>query len=274
MDTPPLFSVVTVTLNCREDALTTAQSVWAQEGVDVEYVVKDGGSRDGTVEAIRAGGGPVQIAVAPDTGIYDAMNQAIRLCHGRYILFLNGGDTFRTPTALHAVAQAIAQNNEPEVLYTYNHNVLRRSVVKYPARLGRFYLYRRSVNHQATYVRRDCFERFGGFDTSFPEYADNEVLARLLLGNQCRSALCPTATVNYRDGGFSVQAKHTQRRLLQRQRIRERYFTRSERFWFGLLHGLSLFPLRQRWLAAFPSSPLTRVYYRLANAFNQTLGRH
>ncbi len=269
----PYFSIVTVTLNCRDDALKTAQSVWAQEWTDVEYVVEDGGSRDGTVEAIRDDGRPVQIAVAPDKGIYDAMNQAAALCKGRYVLFLNGGDTFRNSNALKWIAETIGNADYPEVVYSYNYNVLRQTVVKYPATLGRFYLFRRSVNHQATYVRRDCFARFGGFDPAFEMLGDNELLARLLLGNRCRSALCPVATVDYKDGGTSTSEKGRRRVKLERTLIRKMYYSRMERGLYGALHALMLPGLRGRWLHEHPNSPAARVYYRFANAFNQTLGR-
>lgn len=273
MEAPPLFSVATVTLNCRPDAIRTATSVWNQTFADYEYIVKDGGSTDGTIEELRQTGRPASITVAKDKGIYDAMNQAAALCKGRYVLFLNGGDTFRDSNALKWIAETIGNADHPEVVYSYNYNVLRQTVVRYPATLGRFYLFRRSVNHQATYVRRDCFVRFGGFDPAFEMLGDNELLARLLLGNRCRSALCPVATVDYKDGGTSTSEKGRRRVQLERTLIRKMYYSRMERGLYGALHALMLPGLRGRWLHEHPNSPAARVYYRFANAFNQTLGR-
>ena len=273
MKPSPTFSIVTVTLNCRADAALTAASVWAQSHRDYEYIVKDGGSTDGTVEEIRRSGSPASITVRKDRGIYDAMNQALGLCRGRYVVFLNGGDAFRDADALQSMAETIAKADDPEVAYSYNFNVLRQTVVKYPATLGRFYLFRRSVNHQATYIRRDCFERHGGFDPEFLVLADNELLARLLLGQRCRSVLCPVATVNYKDGGTSTLEKNRRRARDERARIQRRYFNPEERLFFGLAHSMMLVGLRSKLLNKHPNAPWARLYYPLANAFNQTVGR-
>lgn len=270
----PTISVVTVTLNCRSDAIETARSVWMQNCKDFEYIVKDGGSTDGTTEGIAGEKQPVNITISKDKGIYDAMGQAVKLCRGKYVLFLNAGDLFRTPDSIGSVVRTIQSAGEPEVVYTYNANILRKTIVKYPSTLGRFYLFRRSVNHQATYIRRDCYERYGGFDPGFPVLADNELLARLILKHGCRSVLCPVVSVDYKDGGSSVSPKNRIRAAEERKRIQALYFTRGERSAFSLLHAMMLPGLRGRMLHSFPSSPLTRVYYRLANAFNGSIGRH
>lgn len=269
----PLFSVITITLNCRDLAVETSKTVWAQTGASLEHIVKDAGSKDGTVEAIRCLGVPASITIAPDKGIYDAMNQAVDLCRGRYIIFLNAGDLFESPDVLKQVAATIRDNQEPEVVYTYNYNSLSRSVMKYPARLGRFFLYRRSINHQATYVRRDCFERFGKFDLSYIVFADNEFLARLLVGQRLTAVLCPIVGVRYRDGGFTAKPENVLRKQAERRQICQKYFPPSERFFYGLLHELTLQQFRQKFLNNHPKSPLTRGYYRVANLANRVLGK-
>jgi len=71
----PLFSIVTVTLNCVEDAVATAKSVLDQDCGNYEYIVKDGGSTDSTVTELGRLG--VQTIVKPDVGVYAAMNQAL-----------------------------------------------------------------------------------------------------------------------------------------------------------------------------------------------------
>ena len=89
----PFFSVVTVTLNAAEKAAQTARSVLEQTFGDYEYIVKDGGSTDDTVRKLRELGS-FNIQVCRDSGIYNAMNQALRCCSGKYVCFLNAGDVF------------------------------------------------------------------------------------------------------------------------------------------------------------------------------------
>jgi putative colanic acid biosynthesis glycosyltransferase len=270
---PPLFSIVTVTLNCREDAIQTSKSIYAQDFRSYEHIIKDGGSTDRTVDAIRAIDWSIRIIVQPDSGIYDAMNQALAECKGRYVLFMNGGDEFRTASALTDVAKSIIKNCDPDVLYTYNYNAIQKTAVMYPRVLSRFYLFRRSINHQATYVRRDCFVRYGVFDLGFKVLADNDLLARLVLRHSARSVLCPIVSVNYRDGGFSSSPKNVVRFEEERKRIRKMYFSFPEQMCFGFLMWVTLRPLRRALILARPNTPFARFYFRVSNALNQWLGR-
>lgn len=261
----PLFSIVTVTLNCRTDAAATATSVWRQTCPDYEYIVKDGGSRDGTPVELQRLGGPVSIVVCPDAGIFDAMNQALRRCHGRYVLFLNAGDLLHDENALRAVSVAARQCNRPEVIYTHVYNQLKEVPVKYPARLSRLFLFRRSLNHQGTYVRRDCFARFGCFDPCYPVLGDNEFLARLLLKAKVRAVLCPIVGTLYKDGGFTATPAVCARMPAERARMNRLYFSGCERLLYGLVLQLTLSSLRRRLLSSKPSGPCQKLYYSVSN---------
>ena len=92
-ETAPLFSVVTVCKDCKDKLLRTARSVHEQKFQNFEYIIKDGGSTDGTVDVfneIQA----TKIISEPDSGIFNAMNIALDYCSGEYVIFLNAGDTF------------------------------------------------------------------------------------------------------------------------------------------------------------------------------------
>lgn len=88
------FSVITVTFNCLNDFLKTQESVARQTGVDLEYIVIDGNSTDGTKEAVAASKTVTKWISEPDKGIYDAMNKGISLATGDALIFLNAGDYF------------------------------------------------------------------------------------------------------------------------------------------------------------------------------------
>jgi glycosyltransferase involved in cell wall biosynthesis len=91
--TPPLLSIVTVTKNCAASLKATLESVKAIKKADIEYIIIDGSSTDGTVELIKNSGELVDKFISePDFGIYNAMNKGLDLAVGKYILFINGDD--------------------------------------------------------------------------------------------------------------------------------------------------------------------------------------
>jgi hypothetical protein len=97
----PLVTVVTATLNCAEDLDKTMLSTVAQDYPNLELIVVDGGSTDGTLEVIRAHEAEIDLWTSqPDRGPYDAMNRAADLANGRYCLFMNAGDWFVDSSAI------------------------------------------------------------------------------------------------------------------------------------------------------------------------------
>lgn len=89
----PLLTIVTVTKNCANTLEKTLLSVQAIKNPEIEYLVIDGVSTDGTLQLLEQYGHIVDRMVSePDTGIYNAMNKGIRFARGRYILFINGDD--------------------------------------------------------------------------------------------------------------------------------------------------------------------------------------
>ncbi len=106
----PMFSILIVSLNPGGKLVDTMRSVISQNYRDYEVVVKDGGSRDGSLEALRTwldGRERVRILEQPDTGIYEGMNQAASAARGEYLYFLNCGDAFASDQALARAAEEI-----------------------------------------------------------------------------------------------------------------------------------------------------------------------
>lgn len=90
-----LISVVTVCYNAADTIEKTMLSVLNQTYHDIEYIIIDGGSTDGTVEIIRKYADRIAYWVSePDKGIYDAMNKGIKVATGEWINFMNAGDEF------------------------------------------------------------------------------------------------------------------------------------------------------------------------------------
>lgn len=110
--TDPLVTVITVTYNCGPRLEDTILSILNQSYSNIEYIVIDGGSHDGTLDILKRYDHAIDYWVSePDKGIYDAMNKGIRLSSGEWLSFLNAKDTFCEPGTIESVAKAFFQSN-------------------------------------------------------------------------------------------------------------------------------------------------------------------
>lgn len=113
-----LFSIITVCHNAARTIAPTLRSIQEQTWTDFEYIVKDGASSDGTQQAVIDSGIPgLRFISEPDSGIYDAMNHAMSMAKGEYLIFLNAGDSFASPDTLSHFAEAIRRHDYPGIVY-------------------------------------------------------------------------------------------------------------------------------------------------------------
>ena len=103
-DNRPKVTVVTVVRNAPAALRATAESVLSQTYADIEYVIVDGASTDGTSDYARSLGDRVDVLISErDNGIYDAMNKGVRAASGEWVIFMNAGDTFYAPDTVEQV---------------------------------------------------------------------------------------------------------------------------------------------------------------------------
>ncbi len=114
----PFFSIITVCYNAEDSIKETINSVTEQKCADYEYLIIDGKSTDGTAAIVETflEDKRVHFSSEKDTGIYNAMNKGIRKANGRYLYFLNAGDTFKDNKVLEDVKQSILKQ-KADVLY-------------------------------------------------------------------------------------------------------------------------------------------------------------
>lgn len=114
----PLFSIITVTYNAASTLPATLASVKEQSCKLYEYIVMDGVSKDNTVQLATDANIPnARIFSSPDKGLYDAMNKAIDIATGEYLIFLNAGDAFHSPDTLQKIADVIMNHDFPGIVY-------------------------------------------------------------------------------------------------------------------------------------------------------------
>lgn len=214
METAPLISVITVTRNLieagrRELFLAALDCVQAQSHHRVEHVIFDGLSDDGTVAMIREAadalspeGHPVVFETAPDAGLYDAMNKAVALASGDYVLFLNSDDSLASTTVL-ADLVACMNGDRPGFVFGGTLQTLEDGTTREFARTNlKSFLQRMPFCHNSMLVQKQVFEALGGHDLSYRVASDYDFVFRMLQsGVTGRDARLPVS--KYADRGVS-----------------------------------------------------------------------
>jgi glycosyltransferase involved in cell wall biosynthesis len=203
------ISVITAVFNRAATLGESLRSVHAQRGPEIEHIVIDGGSTDGSLAILDQHKSRIaKIVSEPDGGLYDALNKGIRHASGDVIGFMHADDEFATPHALARVAQAF---EDPDIgavygdlVYVKKHDVSR--VVRY-WRAGEYQRTHLTQGwmppHPTFYVRRSVYSRFGGFDTRYRIAADYDNMLRILWRGRVKAAYIPEVLVRMRVGGIS-----------------------------------------------------------------------
>jgi glycosyltransferase involved in cell wall biosynthesis len=205
------ISIVTVCYNSALTIKDTLQSVALQRHKDFEHLIIDGGSKDGTLEIVRAWKGhPVRMISESDDGIYDAMNKGLTLATGDVVGFLNSDDFYADSSVLVKIANAFQDISVDacygDLVYVSQDN----------SRVVRYWKSRPFINvsfakgwcpaHPTFYVRKSAIERLGLFDRSLKLAADMEFMMRYLERGKILSVYIPDVLVKMRIGGATNQS--------------------------------------------------------------------
>lgn len=171
-------SIITVVYNNVQTIEQTIQSVLNQTYPNIEYIILDGGSTDGTVEVIRRYLDRIAIFISEkDEGLYDAMNKGIGLASGEIVGILNSDDTYDA-SAVSCVVENF-RNQRVDVLYG---NVLMMdgtiATKMYDCSDIEELWYRMAIPHPATFVKKEIYVKYGTFDTQYQIAADYDLMLR------------------------------------------------------------------------------------------------
>lgn len=212
----PKLSIITI---CRNEKYIeeTCRSIAEQVFKDFEWIVIDGASDDGTVDVLERYRKHMSYFVSePDSGRYNAMNKGILQAKGEYLLFLNGGDSLFDAAvlerlfnyqAVHAIAERLRPKLEADILYG---QVVARETGFMPWPLWSVgpqdfstYFRSRSLPHQATFIRRESFEKFGLYDESYQFAGDYEWFIRAIVKHKAATEYLPFIVSIYNFLGVS-----------------------------------------------------------------------
>ncbi len=242
------ISVVTAVFNRVSTIGQAMESVQRQTHPLVEHVIQDGCSSDGTLNAIATfANETTQLVSERDSGIYDAINRGIQRASGDVIGLMHSDDFFSNDSVLAKVAHAFA---DPMIEGVYGD--LHYVSADNPARVVRHWYsgqYEASLlkfgwmpPHPTLYLRRDVFERFGLYDTSFSIAADYDAILRYLFKGRITLSYIPEVLVTMRLGGESNRSLE---RIMRKSREDLRAIRQNGVGGVGTLVGKNLSKLAQ-----------------------------
>jgi glycosyltransferase involved in cell wall biosynthesis len=236
----PKFSIITVCLNEIESIHKTCESICSQTFDNFEWIVVDGKSTDGTLDVLSEYKWRMNTFISEaDKGIYDAMNKGIVLSRGEHLLFMNAGDYFSGQKSLKLVSDA----PDKDILYgdVYCVNAKGESfTIKMPEKLPKLFLLNNMMPHQATFIRRKLFEKYGNYDCSYRIAADYDLFVRFLYEHKVTSFHVPHILSVFITDGISSTPSFKILRKKENHLIRKKYFPRYRYGLKGLKTELKL----------------------------------
>jgi len=204
------ISVVTVSYNAAATIADTIESVFGQSYLNIEHIVVDGGSSDGTVDVLRQYDADIYAWVSePDRGIYDAMNKGLSMATGDVIGFLNADDVYANSGVLDRIQGVFSDNtidacfSDLQFIDDQNKVVRLYSSSRFsPEQLRNGWM----PAHPTLYVRKSFFDKVGLFRLDYKIAADYEWIVRAFIAQKAAWKYVPEVWVKMRMGGISTRS--------------------------------------------------------------------
>jgi glycosyltransferase len=231
-------SVITTSYNSVLTIKDALASVAAQDYANIEHIIIDGGSKDGTLDVVKRFPHVAQIISEADNGIYHGMNKGLEACTGDVICFLNSDDWYHGNHVISQVVQRL-QNSHCKVVYAdlqYVRQFNPERIVR-TWRSGHFrrknIYYGWMPPHPAFFALKEVYEAVGFFNTDLSRAADYELMLRILLKHEVDACYLPEVVVKMRVGGYSnaslmgrIKANHEDHKAWHMNGLRPNVFTR------------------------------------------------
>lgn len=198
------LSIITIAYNNIEGLRKTIESVINQTEYNrIEYIVIDGGSKDGSKELLQSYSSILSKWISePDGGIYQAMNKGAKLSSGEYMLFLNSGDALRNPHVLENILDKLT--GEDIIcgrVVTHLDNIERLQIP--PQNISLFTFTGGSLPHPSSFIKRTIFNKVGGYDESYSIISDWCFFILATIKENCTYKTIPDIISNFYCDGIS-----------------------------------------------------------------------
>lgn len=290
----PFFSIIVVSLNPGERLKKTLDSILQQTYTDYEVILKDGGSKDGSLQGLMEAGyfdnkNQIKIIQKKDSSIYDGMNQAVEDVTGKYVQFLNCGDYFYSPTVLEEVANYIvndkknavtyntvtntdkflpeAAHSPAKIYYGNQYNQVQDTIIYSAPTINDFTCYRNVPCHQVCFYDYRLFEK-RAYDLQYKVRADYEHFLYSIYEEKADGISMPIIVASYEGGGFSETKENRKKSAMEHAEITKKYLGSTKCFQYRAIMWLTLAPVRTR-IAENPA--LSGVYNGVKNGIYKLL---
>ena len=234
------ISIIVVSLNPGERLKETLNSILEQTYTDYEIIIKDGGSKDGSLDFLKEEGilekyPQIRLIVQPDKSIYDGMNQAVSYVKGKYVQFLNCGDLFYDKTVLEKTAEYILNQEKtdtadgkkteqlsPAIFYGNQYNLLQNSIVTSAPEINDFTCYRNVPCHQVCFYDGRLFAK-RAYLLQYTVRADYEHFLYCIYEENARAFSMPITVCMYEGGGYSETKENRKKSAAQHKEITAKY---------------------------------------------------
>jgi len=220
----PKLSVITINFNDAAGLEKTIKSVVSQSFTDLEYIVIDGGSTDGSVDVIKKYADKINYWVSEkDKGIYNAQNKGIEKASGEYCLFLNSGDYLVDKEVL---AGVFKYDYSEDIIYgnmmiDWGNGNIRLGTM--PDTISFFQMYTDTLWHPVSFIKKELFEKYGCYDESYRMVADYEFFFRTIIIKNVSTHHIPLPISVYNTKGFSTVPENKAIEAEERRRVLNAY---------------------------------------------------
>lgn len=203
------ISIITVCYNAKDTIKDSIESVLSQDYSDIEYIIVDGASTDGTKDILDTYSSKTHTVIRePDSGLYEALNKGIAISSGEFVGILHADDIFADEHVISNIAQAVKECAVDcvwgDLAYVSVHN---------PDRIIRYWRsseytetdFRRGwmMPHPTLFIKNALFKKYGTYNTRFQIAADYELIVRFMHVHQCKGIYLPLLITKMRIGGLS-----------------------------------------------------------------------
>lgn len=199
-----LVSIIIPTYNSVATIDIALKSIFEQTFKNFEVLVMDGMSSDSTLEVVlkyKDKFPKIIVTSKKDKGIYDAMNQGIKIAKGNWLYFMGSDDSFYSSKVLENIVEKIKENNNQDVLY--GNVVSSRFNGVYDGEFTYSKLMGKNICHQAIFLNENVFKKTGKFDLKYKVLADWDHNIRWFFSSKIAHKHIDIIIANYADGGFS-----------------------------------------------------------------------